>query len=47
MIFDTHSHCYWHNLEPHLVEILEKMQEKNVRASVQIGCDLESSRSAI
>lgn len=47
MIFDTHSHCYFENLKGKIPEILDKMQEKNVRYAVQIGCDVETSREAI
>ncbi len=47
MIFDTHSHCYWKNLEPHIDEIIVKMQENGVTKSVQIGCDIPTSHKAI
>ncbi len=47
MIFDTHSHCYWDTLEPRIDEIMENMRIQWVIKSVQIGCDIESSRKAI
>ena len=47
MIFDTHSHCYWENLEPRIDEILDNMQQHNIIHAVQIGCDVETSEKAI
>jgi Tat protein secretion system quality control protein TatD with DNase activity len=47
MIFDTHSHCYWDTLEPHIDEIISNMEKMGVTKAVQIGCDIESSKKAI
>lgn len=47
MIFDTHSHCYWENLEPRIDEILDNMHQHNIIHAVQIGCDVETSKKAI
>ena len=47
MIIDTHSHCYWHNLEPKIEEIIANMKSAGVERAVQIGCDIESSGQAI
>lgn len=47
MIFDTHSHCYWDTLEPRIEEVVENMRTHGVMKSVQIGCDIESSKKAI
>lgn len=47
MIIDTHSHCYWENLEPRIDEILDNMKSENVEIAVQIGCDIETSEKAI
>lgn len=47
MIIDTHSHCYFENLLPNIDKIIDRMQEKNIEKSIQIGCDIDSSRQAI
>lgn len=47
MIFDTHSHCYWDMLEPRIDAIVENMQQANVSHAVQIGCDIQTTKSAI
>lgn len=47
MIIDTHAHCYWENIEPHIDEVLVAMKEKRVTHAIQIGCDMETSRKAI
>ena len=47
MIFDTHSHCYWDTLEPHIDEIIANMQMHHITQAVQIGCDIDSSLKAI
>jgi Tat protein secretion system quality control protein TatD with DNase activity len=47
MIIDTHSHCYWENLEPRIEDIVTNMQKMNVSHAVQIGCDVATSKQAI
>lgn len=47
MIFDTHSHCYWHSLEPRIEDIVMNMQKNLVIQSTQIGCDIDTSTQAI
>lgn len=47
MIFDTHSHCYFPKLSDKIPEILENMRTHNIRFTVQIGYDVETSRQAL
>lgn len=47
MIIDTHSHCYWDNIEPRIDEVLANMQKLGVSHAVQIGCDIDTSIKAI
>ncbi len=47
MIFDTHSHCYWENMEPRIHEIIDAMKEYDIAHAVQIWCDVETSEKAI
>lgn len=47
MIIDTHSHCYWENLEPRIDEILANMKTAGVNYAIQIGCDIPTSRKAL
>lgn len=47
MIFDTHAHCYWDTIEPHIENIVSNMKNNRVAKAVQIGCDIESSQKAI
>lgn len=47
MIFDTHSHLYFDQLAPREEEIVANMATLGVTHSVQIGCDIPSSISAI
>ncbi|NLT67738.1 MAG: TatD family hydrolase [Acidobacteria bacterium] len=47
MIFDTHCHAYWDSLERRQDEVFRNMTEADVRRSVQIGTDLETSRKAL
>ncbi|MFZ4462144.1 MAG: TatD family hydrolase [Patescibacteria group bacterium] len=47
MIFDTHSHLYFDQLVPREEEIIANMKTLGVTHSVQIGCDIASSISAI
>ncbi len=47
MIIDTHSHCYWENLEPRIEDIVGNMKKMNVSHAVQIGCDAMTSKQAI
>lgn len=47
MIIDTHSHCYWESLLPHIDQISLRMREKGIVHAVQIGCDISSSEQAI
>lgn len=47
MIFDTHSHLYFDQLVPREEEIVANMKTLGVTHSVQIGCDIPSSISAI
>jgi TatD DNase family protein len=47
MIFDTHSHCFWHGLESRQDELRRNMQTHNVTRSVQIGTSVETSQKAL
>jgi len=47
MIIDTHSHCYWDSLEPRIDDILKSMKSHTVEKSIQIGCDIPTSKRAI
>jgi len=47
MIFDTHCHAFWRGLEDRQDEVLANMAAAGVRAAVQIGADIKSSRIAL
>lgn len=47
MIFDTHSHCYWDNLDCKIDQVVEGMKSHTVQKSTQIGCDMATSQKAI
>lgn len=47
MLFDTHTHTFFHEFAGKQEEILARMREKNVRYATQIGCDTKTSREAI
>jgi TatD DNase family protein len=47
MIFDTHCHAYWNSLEERHTEIRSLMAAENVRRSIQVGTNLETSRKAL
>jgi len=47
MIFDTHAHCYWDSLLPHIEDIVLRMQQKWIQKVTQIWCDISTSLKAI
>lgn len=47
MIFDTHSHCYWDSLLPHIEQVINNMEKQWVVRATQIGCDPATSKQAI
>lgn len=47
MLFDTHTHSYFAELNDRQDEILTNMRTNNVQHAVQIGCDIETSKQAI
>lgn len=47
MIFDTHSHCYFKELLGREDEVDANARAAGITHTVQIGCDLESSKAAI
>ncbi len=47
MIFDTHSHCYFEKLAWRIDEVYRNALLAGVTHTVQIGCDVDSSISAI
>lgn len=47
MLFDTHSHIYFDTLKEREDEVLRNMKNAGVAFSVQIGCDIPSSQSAL
>lgn len=47
MLFDTHAHLSFDSLSHSIPEILTRMQEHHVMRSIQIGCDLETSKQAL
>lgn len=47
MIFDTHCHAYWKDLENSHEEVLSRMAAENVLRSVQVGTDWETNGKAL
>lgn len=47
MIFDTHCHAYWKDLECIQKEVISRMASENVLRSVQVGTDWETNRKAL
>jgi len=47
MIFDTHCHAYWKELEARHAEVRARMHSENVLRSIQVGTDWETDRRAL
>jgi len=47
MFIDTHSHLYLGELQHHIPEAIEHLQENNFSHSIQIGTSIETSRTCI
>lgn len=47
MIFDTHCHAYWKDLENIRKDVLLRMASENVLRSVQVGTDWETNQKAL
>lgn len=40
MIFDTHTHCYFESLAPHIERVIAEMRANGIQYATQIGCDI-------
>lgn len=47
MIFDTHTHCYFESLAPHIEWVIAEMRANGIQYATQIGCDIRTSQQAI
>ncbi|OGE20125.1 hypothetical protein A3A14_01290 [Candidatus Daviesbacteria bacterium RIFCSPLOWO2_01_FULL_43_38] len=47
MLIDTHAHLYYGSFQPDLDQVIRRAKDANLKAIINIGTDLESSKKSI